>query len=179
MLRRCLAGSRRFGLVCATPAHPNGEDIGIILEISNVQITADGRSYIETKATTRFRILDRSVQDGYMVGQVQLVEDSDPDPQNKEEDKLVEKIRLSINKLLEVASFSQGSNMKRLLDSLGEMPKPGEISPSAFSFWIAAKMPLTPPQGIQLLSITKTSERLKLEHEMISRHIKSNSCSIQ
>lgn len=180
MLRRCLSGSRRFGLVCATPAHPNGEDVGCILEITNVQITADGRSYIETKATNRFKILERSVQDGYMVGKVQLIEDEDPNPpQDKEAEKLMEKIRACVNKLVKYADNLQGSNMKRLLDSLGEMPKPGEATPSEFSFWIASKMPLTPMQSIQLLSMTKATERLRMEHDIITRTSNSQNCCVQ
>lgn len=46
-------------------------DYGTMLEIRSVQMLADGRSMVETWGTYRFRILEREVLDGYMVGRVE------------------------------------------------------------------------------------------------------------
>ena len=35
----------------------------------------DGRSYVDTIGTKRFKILDRWIQDGYMCGKVQIFSD--------------------------------------------------------------------------------------------------------
>ena len=46
-----------------------------MLEIRNVQMLPDGRSFVETWGTWRFRIMDRGMRDGYMVARVERIED--------------------------------------------------------------------------------------------------------
>lgn len=41
MLRRCLEGQRRFGIVCCTAAETKGIDVGCIVEIKNSQMYVD------------------------------------------------------------------------------------------------------------------------------------------
>jgi Lon protease-like protein len=74
MLRRCLESQNpRFGMImpprAGAPA-PYG-DHGTMLEISSVQMLADGRSMVETWGTHRFRVLERGTLDGYMVGRIE------------------------------------------------------------------------------------------------------------
>lgn len=52
-----------------------GNDYGTMLEIRNVQMLADGRSIVETWGTWRFRIMERGVLDGYVVGRVERIDD--------------------------------------------------------------------------------------------------------
>jgi Lon protease-like protein len=46
-------------------------EYGTMLEIRSVQMLSDGRSMVETWGTFRFRILDRGLLDGYMVGRIE------------------------------------------------------------------------------------------------------------
>lgn len=50
-----------------------------MLEIRSVQMLPDGRSMVETWGTHRFRILERGVLDGYMVGRVERIDDVEED----------------------------------------------------------------------------------------------------
>lgn len=80
MLRRCLESPHPcFGMVpppraSATTSSP-GNEFGTMLEIRNVQMLPDGRSVVETWGSYRFRIMERGVLDGYMVGRVERVDD--------------------------------------------------------------------------------------------------------
>lgn len=83
MLRRCLETPHPcFGMI--PPPRPSstsstspgpGNDYGTMLEIRNVQMLPDGRSVVETWGSYRFRIMERGVLDGYVVGRVERVED--------------------------------------------------------------------------------------------------------
>ena len=54
-----------------------GNDYGTMLQIRNVQMLPDGRSFVETWGTWRFRIMDRGMRDGYVVARVERIEDCD------------------------------------------------------------------------------------------------------
>ena len=74
MLRRCLESSTpRFGMVMPPKAgSPTPQvEYGTMLEIRGVQTLPDGRSIVETWGTYRFRIMERGILDGYMVGRVE------------------------------------------------------------------------------------------------------------
>ncbi|KZV65677.1 LON-domain-containing protein [Peniophora sp. CONT] len=78
MLRRCLESpTPAFGMVM--PSRPtqfgSGNDFGTMLEIRSVKMLPDGRSMVETWGTHRFRILERGILDGYMVGRVERIDD--------------------------------------------------------------------------------------------------------
>ncbi len=80
MLRRCLATPNPcFGMIppprpSSDPGSP-GNDYGTMLRIRNVQMFPDGRSIVETVGTCRFRIMERGMLDGYVVGRVERVDD--------------------------------------------------------------------------------------------------------
>lgn len=48
-----------------------------MLEIRDVSMLPDGRSIVETWGTHRFRIMERGVMDGYVIGRVERVDDID------------------------------------------------------------------------------------------------------
>ncbi|TDL26911.1 LON-domain-containing protein [Rickenella mellea] len=78
MLRRCLESpTPRFGMVMAPRSSGNvtSNDYGTMLEIRSVQMLPDGRSMVETWGSYRFRILERGVLDGYMVGRIERIDD--------------------------------------------------------------------------------------------------------
>jgi len=72
MLRRCLESpTPRFGMVMSPKPGAPQVDYGTILEIRSVKMLPDGRSYVETWGSTRFRILERGTLDGYMVARIE------------------------------------------------------------------------------------------------------------
>lgn len=80
MLRRCLSTPRpAFGMLppprAGAPASAPGNEFGTMLEIRHVQMLPDGRSLVETWGSYRFRIMERGMLDGYMVGRIERVDD--------------------------------------------------------------------------------------------------------
>lgn len=84
LVRRALAhGGRTFGMVLdnargvvqpglgAVPFY----EVGTLLHIVNFEGLPDGRSLIETVGVSRFRVKRTGVLDGYMVGEVEKIED--------------------------------------------------------------------------------------------------------
>ncbi|KAG6897458.1 hypothetical protein C0992_001458 [Termitomyces sp. T32_za158] len=77
MLRRCLESPNPcFGMVMPSKGGLSPHlDYGTMLEIRSVQMQPDGRSYVETWGTYRFRILEVGTLDGYMVGRIERIDD--------------------------------------------------------------------------------------------------------
>lgn len=77
MLRRCLqTESRTFGIV--TPGRSPAElysEYGTMVEVVNSVTYPDGRSMIATVGTSRFRIVEQSMLDGYNTARVEQFED--------------------------------------------------------------------------------------------------------
>lgn len=74
MLRRCLESpTPRFGMVMPpkTTSSRANVDFGTMLEIRTVKMLPGGRSLVYTWGVSRFRILERGMLDGYMVGRVE------------------------------------------------------------------------------------------------------------
>lgn len=187
MLRRCLEGQRRFGIVCCTQAQPKGIDIGCIVEIKNSHMLPDGRSFVETVATKRFRILNRWLQDGYVCGKVDIFRDEAfPDEQSREQAKQVaEQIRSHIVGLMNAhASNSSGVSdpgaLRQLVESFEAMPA---LTPTCdleqFSFWVAAHIPLPAPFSMEILQSRSTRERLQKLLEVIQTgNSQPSNCSV-
>lgn len=74
MLRRCLESpTPRFGMIMPPKSASSraSMDFGTMLEIERVRMLPDGRSLVQTCGVSRFRILERGMLDGYMVGRVE------------------------------------------------------------------------------------------------------------
>ncbi|KAK7949688.1 ATP-dependent protease La domain-containing protein [Apiospora saccharicola] len=80
MIRRAMDGNRTFGMVLYTqPTEANGRvnflPIGTLLRIVNIEFFPDGRSLLETVGVSRFKVLKHALLDGYMVGNIEKVDD--------------------------------------------------------------------------------------------------------
>ena len=84
MMRRAVeSGSRTFGMVMYNRDGDVQGDLGptefveygTLLRILNLQLLPDGRSLVETVGVARFRVREWGVLDGYMVANVERVED--------------------------------------------------------------------------------------------------------
>ena len=105
MLRRCMAGDRKFGMVLPrshignryleeiqempytppldggdlpTGSHATFMQYGTMLEIRDLQMLPDGRSLVETVGRERFSIQEWSVRDGYIVARTRAIPDLEP-----------------------------------------------------------------------------------------------------
>ncbi|KAL0579688.1 hypothetical protein V5O48_002318 [Marasmius crinis-equi] len=80
MLRRCLNSPRpSFGMIMSSSSSQGQVEYGTMLEIRSVQMLPDGRSMVETWGAYRFRILERGILDGYVVGRVERIDDIEDD----------------------------------------------------------------------------------------------------
>ncbi|KAJ3778886.1 PUA-like domain-containing protein [Lentinula raphanica] len=87
MLRRCLDSPwPSFGMIMSSSASSSSAssstlspsdqiEYGTMLEIRSVQTLPDGRSMVETLGVWRFRILERGLMDGYVVGRIERIDD--------------------------------------------------------------------------------------------------------
>jgi Lon protease-like protein len=79
MIRRALEGNGTFGMVLPKPNSNADElgfyELGTLLRIVNVQPFADGRSLVETRGLSRFRVVRHGSVDGYMVGKTERIDD--------------------------------------------------------------------------------------------------------
>ncbi|GAA5833041.1 hypothetical protein JCM3766R1_000408 [Sporobolomyces carnicolor] len=77
MMRRALESpTREFGMVLPSRDGSGGvNEYGTMLRITNCNVMEDGRSIVHSVGTWRFKIIERSMVDGYTVGRVERVED--------------------------------------------------------------------------------------------------------
>ncbi|TPX08990.1 uncharacterized protein E0L32_009569 [Thyridium curvatum] len=79
MIRRALEGDRTFGMVLyqrpRSSSDRNFTELGTILRIVNVEFFPDGRSLLETVGVSRFRILRHGTVDGYMMANIEKIND--------------------------------------------------------------------------------------------------------
>ncbi|KAK7952631.1 PUA-like domain-containing protein [Apiospora aurea] len=80
MIRRAMDGNRTFGMVLYThPTEANGRanflPVGTLLRIVNIEFFPDGRSLVETVGVSRFKVLKHALLDGYMVGNIEKLDD--------------------------------------------------------------------------------------------------------
>ncbi|KAI1085845.1 hypothetical protein F5B20DRAFT_21449 [Whalleya microplaca] len=79
MIRRAMEGDRTFGMVLHTsaipPDRPNFMEYGTLLRIVNIEYFPDGRSLLETVGISRFRVTGHGWLDGYLVGNIEKIDD--------------------------------------------------------------------------------------------------------
>ena len=194
MIRRCIeSGTRKFGIMMYNqqqiPQDTLGRvhfmQYGTLLHIDRVEMLPDGRSLIETRGTSRFRVLQAGMLDGYIVGRIQRVEDvpiaeeeaaearetsREPD---REEDQASQIETMSTQRLLETGlDFIEGARQKsarwlhqRVLAAYGQPP----TDPALFPYWLASVLPIVDDEKYLLLPTTSVRERLKITARWIQR----------
>ncbi|KAG5343105.1 hypothetical protein C0989_000095 [Termitomyces sp. Mn162] len=169
MLRRCLESPNpSFGMVMPSKGGLSPHlDYGTMLEIRSVQMQPDGRSYVETWGTYRFRILELGTLDGYMVGRIERIDDYpeiiDADqavipsslPNHPSNSALMAQCRSFLDQL------QRGTApwiVQRLSSTYGSMP----TDVSSFSYWVASILPIDDHEKAKLLPIRSPRLRLLL-----------------
>jgi Lon protease-like protein len=181
MLRRVMAGARRFGMAMVNSDHSLYE-VCCEVEITECETLPDGRYYIEVVGRRRFRPCDAQEQDGYRIARAEYFQDDIPDRESAEGTELE-----NISTEVEVMADAWMSRMRRLGQSrraAAELlrrvePKPPSMPSSGsgvggasttrdqekLSFWVANLVcPIIDDTGVKLrmLSMRSTVDRLKL-----------------
>ncbi|KIY49227.1 hypothetical protein FISHEDRAFT_41822 [Fistulina hepatica ATCC 64428] len=165
MLRRCLMSPNPcFGMVM--PSRHTGQsdslsasEYGTMLEIQQVQMLPGGRSMVRTWGSYRFRIMERGLLDGYMVGRIERVDDVE------EEDVLAPRTEDLIDScLLFIEYLRHGTApwvVRRLSDTCGPMPPP-DSNLAEFTFWLGMVLPIDEAEKYKLMPIKSARMRLRM-----------------
>jgi len=195
MVRRAVeGGSRRFGMLMNNHSgHAQGAlgrvhfvQYGTILHIERMEMFPDGRSLIQTRGLSRFRVLETSLLDGYLVGRVQRVDDiplpeeealeareTSGDQPASSEGPSAQLDCMSTQRLLEYGlQFVEEARSRsarwlhqRVLAAYGQPP----TDPAIFPYWLASVLPIAEEEKYLLLPATSVRERLKITAGWIQR----------
>lgn len=206
MVRRALEGNRQFGMVMYNrTSTPQGDlgvtrfmEYGTMLEIVNYQMFSDGRSYLETRGVSRFRVCEHSVKDGYNIGRVERVEDislaeeerleaeemsaavavaieahaQDQDP-NTNANAQFSVNQLSTRELLlkgvEFIERMRASSAPWLSQRIVDAYGGPPDDPALFPYWFACVLPIAEEEKYLLLKTTSVRDRLKIVNMWIKR----------
>ena len=187
MVRRAVdSGDRRFGMMMYNHHRQSQGQLGqvhfmqygTLLYIDRLEVFADGRSILQTTGQSRFRVVETSMRDGYLVGRIQRIEDI---PLAEEEaievretsgedeptdPALAELHRMSTQGLLQYGldfiAQARTRSARWLHDSVIRVHGPPPNDPATFPYWAATVLPLQDDQAYCLLPATSVRQRLKI-----------------
>lgn len=187
MVRRAMeSGERKFGMLMYNESFEPQGDLGrtdfmlygTLLHIDSVELMPDGRSLLETVGVSRFAVKDWSSLDGYVIGNVEHIDDiplteeeqteatETSQPPAAKDDMLGQVERMSTQELLRVgtdfisrmrAASAPWLN-ESILASYGHPPD----DPALFPYWFASVLPISNTQKYKLLPTRSVRERLKI-----------------
>jgi Lon protease-like protein len=205
MMRRCMEGNRRFGMVMYNQSSaPQGDlgatrflEYGTLLEIVNLQLLRDGRSFIETRGIGRFRILQHGMLDGYDIARVERVEDV-----SLSEEEYLEQAELTAAQAQAQEYMAQNPDVQITADNFPNLRSTADLfaeciefveamrqrsapwlsarivsvygscpqdDPALFPYWFASVLPIAEEEKYLLLKTTSVRERLKIVYSWINR----------
>jgi hypothetical protein len=194
MIRRVMEnGTRKFGMLMYNQHRiPQGslgdvhfKQYGTLLHIDRMEMLQDGRSLIETRGMSRFKVLEHSMHDGYTVGRIQRIEDISISEEEAVEaretageappaEDLVGQINhMSTQRMLEYGlNFITHARSRsarwlhhNVLAAYGQPP----TDPALFPYWFASILPISEEERYRLLPTTSVRERLKITARWIQR----------
>lgn len=160
LLRDCLAGDRRFGVVAIRSGQEAGGDadlfdVGTIAEIEHVEPLADGRANIVTRGLQRFRIDTLLSGTAYLRARAQLLDDlppSDDDAGGR-----ARAVRALLMRYLEAMGAPQ-----QMLDRI-------PTAPEALAWLAASTLQVELPELQQLLEMDQCNRRLEQTMRVLRR----------
>lgn len=190
MMRRALESTdRTFGMVVGNSTE--FRELGTLLRIINIEFFPDGRSLVETMGVSRFRIIETSVLDGYLVAKTERIRDIDlreeeeieaqetreqpsddvPGSPTRRETRLAQINAAPTSELLTFArdyvqrmrAESAAWLKSRMIAIYGECP----TDPAIFPWWFASILPVRETEKYRLLATTSVRDRLKVCCEWI------------
>ncbi|XP_063046733.1 LON peptidase N-terminal domain and RING finger protein 1 isoform X2 [Engraulis encrasicolus] len=163
MMRRCMeTGTKKFGMCCYEPGK-GFADYGTMLEILEMDMLPDGRSFVDTIGGGRFHVLRRGQRDGYHTADVEYLEDGK-----------VEGAELEVLQRLHDGVYQQASDWYQQLGShiqeqisrrFGAMPQKDEniqasVNGPMWCWWLLSVLQLDPTYQTTVLSLTSLKDRL-------------------
>ncbi|KAI1505543.1 ATP-dependent protease La domain-containing protein [Biscogniauxia marginata] len=150
MIRRAMEGNRTFGMVLhsvpSARGEPNFKEYGTLVRISNIEFFPDGRSLLETVGVSRFRVTRHGWLDGYVVGNIERVDD----------------ISVAEEEAIEASETMRGNGVREfVMPSQSAEPAPPEETTSARQ----------PPTAVSLddLDVMSTRELADVGVEFVRR----------
>jgi ATP-dependent Lon protease len=159
MLRDCLAGDRRFGVLAIRAGRETDADaeifeVGTVAQIEAVEEQPDGRSDIFTRGVQRFRLLRLVPGTPYLKGEVELLDE--PPTADKE--------AIQAKQLRELLlCYLAGLGAPREL--LERVPN----DPNELAYLAAAAVQIEVPEQQRLLELASTAHRLEATLRMMRR----------
>lgn len=188
MIRRAVeSGGRKFGMVMYNQLNEQQGDLGpvhfkeygTLLYIHSMEMMPDGRSLIEARGISRFRVKSHDQLDGYMIGNIDRVDDiswaeeeetealetRDPppaSPSNRLSEinhlSTVELLRIGTDFITRMQAASATWLHERVIHSYGPLP----TDPTLFPYWFASILPITDEEKYKLIPTRSIRERLKI-----------------
>lgn len=187
MIRRAIeSGDRKFGMMMYNRRSETQGDLGrtqfmqygTLLHIISMEMMPDGRSLIETRGVSRFRVKDWGMLDGYIVGNVERTDDvslateeqteisetTGPDPARNDSiaqlDRMstFELLRIGLDFIARMRAASAPWLHERVIASYGSPPD----DPALFPYWLASILPIADDEKYKLLPTVSVRERLKI-----------------
>ena len=194
MIRRAIdTGDRKFGMMMynrrgqrqGTLGATEFMPYGTLLHIVSVEMLPDGRSLVETRGLSRFRVNEWGMLDGYIVGNVERLDDvslaeeeereiadtTSPTPASN--DLAAQLDRMSTKDLLDVGTNfvakMRGQSApwlhERVIAAYGQPPN----DPAIFPYWFASILPISDDEKYNLIPTTSVRERLKITARWVRR----------
>jgi len=160
MISTCRQKSQDFGVVLIKSGAEVSEpavthDVGTIARITDVARLDDGQMYIATRGMNRFRILSLQRETPYLLGEVQLLAETEVALQP-----VVQDVRVLFESYLSQIFLRAGRHLAEIA-----LPE----APDALSYIVAAHLPIDLMRKQQLLEIDSTTFRLQMENMILRR----------
>ena len=151
---------------------------GTLVHINTIEYMPDGRSLVETRGISRFRVKDWDMHDGYIVGnierlddislaeeeQVEATETTGPAPIPHDLTSQIdymstqELLKIGTDFIARMRSVSAPWLHEGVLASYGPPPD----DPALFPYWFASILPIEDEEKYKLIPTTSVRERLKI-----------------
>ncbi|XP_037118261.1 LON peptidase N-terminal domain and RING finger protein 1 isoform X1 [Syngnathus acus] len=163
MMRRCMeTGTKKFGM-CSYEHGKGFADYGCMLEILSLELLPDGRSYVDSVGSNRFKVLKRGLRDGYHTADIEYLEDIKAEGSELE---LLQRLHDSVYQQAQDWYQRLGSRMREQINrQYGIMPSTEEnIQASsngpAWCWWLLSVLQLDPAYQTTVLSLSSLKDRL-------------------
>ena len=194
MIRRAIeSGDRQFGMILYNRGGELQGNLGVthfmqygtLLHIVSVEMMPDGRSLIETRGQSTFRVKDWDMLDGYVVGNVERIDDiplaeeeqieatetTRPAPAANDVAARLDQmstydlLRIGLDFITKMQNASAPWLHDRVLAAYGPPPE----DPALFPYWLASILPIADDEKYKLLPIRSVRERLKITARWVRR----------
>lgn len=207
MIRRAIEATGHFGMIAynerGLPQGRGGRtqfmEIGTLVHIDHYQFLADGRSFIQCRGVSRFRVLAHGMLDGYTVARVEGIEDVSLEEEERLEaeetsvpvpitaaepgestaataataDLAAQVDRVPTRELLAIGvdfvARARVQSAPWLHGRIVEAYGEPPDDPATFPYWFASVLPLSDQEKYKLLPTTSVRERCKITARWVQR----------